>query len=298
MSLDWYKPIESDLKEVTQLNESSPIALFIPGLTGDSQTEYIKTLIPQAQAHGFRCVGLNNRGRGGMELLTAKLYCGANCEDLELVLKHLKTKYPNSKIVATGISLGGGILCRYLVRSGSSSLVDFAMLYSVCWDFMAICETMEEPVLNMALNRHLAASVVHLVKEQKHLFAPLDKIDFDNVMKSRTIGEFDSRFTCKMWGFDKLGEYYCEATNKGQLHKIKVPTLCVSAADDMFSPKPFLPIQEITKSSHVAVVVTERGGHIGFMDGFFPFGTFYLERLARQVFEALSSLEDVRRDLS
>lgn len=40
-------------------DESKPIAVFIPGLTGDSQTEYIKSLIPYAQSCGYRYVTHN-----------------------------------------------------------------------------------------------------------------------------------------------------------------------------------------------------------------------------------------------
>lgn len=42
-----------------------------------------------------------------MKLTTARLYCAANCDDVEIVFEHLRDKYPKSKIVATGVSLGG-----------------------------------------------------------------------------------------------------------------------------------------------------------------------------------------------
>ncbi|XP_074602783.1 phospholipase ABHD3-like [Brevipalpus obovatus] len=284
VSLDWYEgPPHKDGS-----NENHrPIALFLPGLTGDSQTEYIKSLVPNAHALGYRAVAFNNRGRGGMKLLTARLYCAANCEDLECMLRHIKRKYPKAKIVATGVSLGGIVLCRYLVQSRANSLVDAAMLISVCYDLNAGCDSMSRPGLNMALNQHLARSLSRVVQQHAEVLEPLEQINYKEVLKSRTLRDFDERFTIKMWGFRTSAQYYQEASSKEKIGLIRVPTLCVNAADDMFAPIHSLPIEEVKKSTNVALVVTQRGGHIGFMEGLFPMLPFYSERLSKQYLEAL-----------
>lgn len=72
MSLDWY----DDPWASEETSTTKPVALFVPGLTGDSQTEYIKSLIPHVQQCGFRCVGFNNRGRGGMKITTPRVSGG------------------------------------------------------------------------------------------------------------------------------------------------------------------------------------------------------------------------------
>lgn len=46
----------------------SPIVIILPGLTGCSQTEYVKGLIFTACKMGIRVVVFNNRGLGGMKL--------------------------------------------------------------------------------------------------------------------------------------------------------------------------------------------------------------------------------------
>lgn len=106
MSLDWYDPLRIEKDEFTEDEDRRPIALFFPGLTGDSQTEYIKSIIPNAHSVGYRTVAFNNRGRGGMKIKTPRLYCANNIDDMDEVLRHIKSKYPNARIVATGISLG------------------------------------------------------------------------------------------------------------------------------------------------------------------------------------------------
>lgn len=107
------------------------------------------------------------------------------------------------------------------------------------------------------------------------------------MLKSRTIKEFDSSFTSIHFGFENVHKYYEKATLHNKLHKIEVPTLCLSAADDPFQPLEAIPIKGAEESSHVAIVVTARGGHIGFLDGIWPgHKDQYMARIFAQYFAA------------
>lgn len=59
VALDW---LESNC------SEDSPLILILPGLTGESQAEYIKCLVTAANRIGIRTVVFNNRGLGGLTL--------------------------------------------------------------------------------------------------------------------------------------------------------------------------------------------------------------------------------------
>jgi abhydrolase domain-containing protein 1/3 len=216
---------------------------------------------------------------------------------LIVALEQIKTKYPKAQIVATGVSLGGIVLSRYLIESGEQSLVDTAILISVAWDFAMGSDSMERTGLNMALNQHLVKALVAIVEENKEVLEPVKHINYQEVIQSKTLREFDERFTAKMWGYKSCKEYYYDASNKGKLNRIKVPALIITAADDMFAPLETLPIEEISEVKNIAMVVTQRGGHIGFMEGLLPVLPFYSERLAHQFFESLAKLRDFRRDL-
>jgi len=47
---------------------TSPIVIFLPGLTGASHAEYVKCLVIKAEKVGIRCVIFNYRGLGGIKL--------------------------------------------------------------------------------------------------------------------------------------------------------------------------------------------------------------------------------------
>lgn len=67
-----------------------------------------------------------------------------------------------------------------------------------------------------------------------------------------------------------MDDYYTDATLHNKLQYISVPLLCLSAADDPFQPLEAIPIKAAEDCSHVAIVITARGGHIGFLEGWWP----------------------------
>jgi abhydrolase domain-containing protein 1/3 len=86
------------------------------------------------------------------------------------------------------------------------------------------------------LNSHLATALCNTVKKYDILFKEEHEWNMENVLKSKTIKEFDSRFTSIHFGYGSVDNYYAEATLHNKLHRINVPTLCLSAADDPFQP--------------------------------------------------------------
>lgn len=116
----------------------SPLIIILPGLTGESQAEYIKCLVIAAQQIGIRTVVFNNRGLGGITLKTPRLYCAANCEDLYEVVNHVSQLNPNIRLGATGISMGGLILGNYLSEHSEQArkLLSAAKIISVPWDVL------------------------------------------------------------------------------------------------------------------------------------------------------------------
>lgn len=119
MALDWL---------VKGCAEDAPIIIILPGLTGESQAEYIKCLVSQANERGMKCVVFNNRGLGGLALKTPRLYCACNCEDLSEVVNHVHKRYPEVKKGATGISMGGLILGKKEIQK--SCLLAYFSSYS------------------------------------------------------------------------------------------------------------------------------------------------------------------------
>ncbi|KAL0124745.1 hypothetical protein PUN28_006536 [Cardiocondyla obscurior] len=251
---------------------TSPIVIILPGLTGGSQAEYVKCLVSVAKKNGIRCVIFNNRGLGGLELKTPRTYNAANFDDLSEIIEHVKKLHPFAPLGATGISMGGLILGNYLAQKGQTARTKLraCLIISVPWNVFAAMKSTEENYFNLMLNKYLLNNLCRTI--QRHHTSDIGpfNVDIDTVLKSQTIREFDSNFTTRHFGYKNVDEYYSNATLHDKLHLIQVPTLCLSAADDPFQPLQAIPLKEISETKNVAVVVTSRGGHIGFLEGVWP----------------------------
>lgn len=270
---------------------TSPIVIILPGLTGASNTDYIKCLVSAAYEYKIKCVIFNNRGLGGVKLKTARTYCASNCEDLQEVIEHVKKLYPDVPLGATGISMGGLILGNYLAQNGAAAktMLTGCFLISVPWNVFAATKSIEDNYINLMLNKRLASNLCRTVKKYHvSLESGLKNVNMKNVLRSRTIREFDTNFTAKQFGFKDVEEYYQKATLHDKMHLIKVPVLCLNAADDPFQPFEAIPLKEFSKSKNIAIVVTPRGGHIGFLEGLWPMKKEqYIGKLFRQFFGLL-----------
>uniref|UniRef100_A0A224XHT1 Putative alpha/beta hydrolase n=1 Tax=Panstrongylus lignarius TaxID=156445 RepID=A0A224XHT1_9HEMI len=279
--LDWMDPDEN-------CPSNTPTIIILPGLTGASHADYVKGLVLAARNIGIRTVVFNQRGIGGIGLKTPRTYCASNVEDVVEVVAHVREVCAGAPLAGTGISMGGLILGNYLAGvEDSESHLTCAMLISVPWNVFIGVESIEQPIVNLMLNRHLASCLCNIVKNVRHIMEPGPYV-IDDVLKSKTIREFDSKFTIKQFGYKDVDDYYAHASIHNKIHKFKVPVLCLSAADDPFQPYDGIPVEAANKLENIGIVITSRGGHIGFMEGIWPLHrNQYMFKLFAQFFESM-----------
>lgn len=264
IGLDWLPKFAAQDNSASQ-TDIQPTVLILPGLTGSSAENYVIGLAHQVERLGYRCVVFNNRGQGGVPLKTARTYCAANTDDLTTVIKHLKKRYPESPIIAVGVSLGGLILTNYLAKTGHDSQLLAAMTISAPWNVFESAASLELPLNYLFFNRHLAGNLVQSVMKNGQVFQEV--CDLAAVSQSRTIREFDESFVAHQFGYASANHYYEAATIHCKIPQIKTMLVALNAADDVFSPGYAIPTDSIRKSAHVAAIVTERGGHCAFLEG-------------------------------
>lgn len=244
--------------------------------------------MPFVKSNGFRCCVLNNRGRSG-PLKTPKLYCVSNCEDLDYVSKYLKSKYKCSRLLVVGLSLGANVLVCYLAEKKEKSLIDAAMCISPCFNFFECYTKLESNFMYRFLNRHLAGLVKDVIFENQSVLQLNKNLDFDLIEKARTLKDLDFCFNIKMWGFKTVDSYLEHSSLITKIESIKVPTLVLTSEDDMFTPS--IPIEKFEKSTHAALVLTNKGGHVAFMDRIVLNPVFYGEKLCKQFIDGLIDLD-------
>jgi abhydrolase domain-containing protein 1/3 len=118
----------------------------------------------------------------------------------------------------------------------AKEILTAAKIISAPWDVEKGAISIAKPYLNSMLNSHLASALCNTVKKYDILFKDEYEWKMEKVLQSKTIKEFDSSFTSIHFGYGNVDNYYRQATLHNKIHKIKVPTLCLSAADDPFQP--------------------------------------------------------------
>ncbi|XP_069584736.1 protein ABHD1 isoform X7 [Ranitomeya imitator] len=277
ISLDW---IDNDESSQFPDSASRPTIILLPGLTGNSQQSYILHLVSQACSDGYRCVVFNNRGFGGEKLLTHRTFCAANTEDLSRVVSHVYSCLPAAPLVAVGVSIGGMLLLNYLAATGQRSQLCAALVFSTPWNVFVSTASLEQPLNYRLFNRSLVITLRDTVNKFRDIIGKV--LDVDHILQSRSIREFDERYTSVVFGYGSCDEYYRNASPHDKLQKIKTPVMCLNAADDPFSPSEAFPLDEASSHPYVALLVLNHGGHIGFLEGPFPHHQRYMNRAFSQ----------------
>ncbi|KAK7826882.1 hypothetical protein U0070_026478 [Myodes glareolus] len=154
--------------------------------------------------------------------------------------------------------MGGMLLLNYLGKIGSKTPLMAAATFSVGWNTFACSESLEKPLNWLLFNYYLTTCLQSSVKKHQHMF--VKQIDMDQVMKAKSIREFDKRFTSVMFGYRTIDDYYTDAT---------------------------IPIETAKQNPNVALVLTSYGGHIGFLEGIWPRQCTYMDRVFKQFVQAM-----------
>jgi hypothetical protein len=102
--------------------------------------------------------------------------------------------------------------------------------------------------------------------------------DFERRAAAADFWTFDDRITAPLHGFAGADDYYRRSSCRQYLGGIAVPTLILHARDDPFLPPEAIPTPAEAPPA-VTLEVQPTGGHVGFIEGRWPWRPeYWLER--------------------
>ncbi|XP_016539026.2 embryogenesis-associated protein EMB8 isoform X1 [Capsicum annuum] len=270
IALDWLTKVDVEKPSIERLDgvqrdDKSPILLVVPGLTSDSDSAYIKHLTFKMTKRGWNVVVSNHRGLGGVPVTSDRFYNAAWTEDVRKVIDHLHTQYHQAPLFVVGLSLGATVLVNYLGEEGFNTAIAGAAVICSPWDLLICDRFINRRLVQKFYNRALTIGLIDYAKRHQTVMSRL--ADWEGIVKSRTVRDFDHSSTCVLAGLETADTYYRKATCTSYIGNVTVPLLCISALDDPVCTREAIPWDECRANKNVVLATTHHGGHLGYFEG-------------------------------
>jgi predicted alpha/beta-fold hydrolase len=216
------------------------------------------------------------RGCGDEPNHAPRFYHSGETTDLAFVLDRLIRENPHVPIVLAGVSLGGNVLLKFLGEREAElpRQLRAAAVISVPFDLERGSRFIATGISRI-YDRHFLRTL--RPKAMAKLARYPDLFDGSRLERAKSIYDFDDAVTAPVHGFADAHDYYSRSSSLGWISRVRVPTLLLSALDDPFLPADVLSeVREIADVNNALTVeFTNRGGHVGFVAGRWPWRPFY-----------------------
>lgn len=252
--------------------DDAPRLLLLHGLEGSSYSVYVQGLLDLAARAGFRASVLNfrycARDEGDLRRCIPnerpRLYHSGETSDFDFVARTLAAR-DGRPLLAAGASLGGNVLLKWLGEHPKDATVAAAATLSVPYDLAAGDLYMASFPTNLYVRGFVKTLTAKAEDLMRRFPEAAERIDLPRARRAYTFREFDAAATAPLHGFSGADDYYTRSSCLPFLAGITTPTLCISALDDPFLPPEATRRARDAASSAVRFVVTDRGGHAGFV---------------------------------
>ena len=276
----WETP-DGDFVEIVRLAmrnsaPESPRVLLLHGLEGGAHSHYAKAMFREAEARGWGADLLLFRTCGSEPNKLPRSYHSGETSDPAFVIERIGRDFPDAPLGILGVSLGGNVLCKLLGEWGEDAPahVRGAVAMSTPFDLARASRHIGRG-FGAVYERSFLRSLVPKALGKIGRHAELDALR--TVSTARTLWEFDDRFTAPLHGFRDAADYYARASSLPYLSRIRIPTLLLNAVDDPFLPRAVLEEVVAVAEGNAALELEfpERGGHVGFTGGRWPWRPWY-----------------------
>ncbi|WP_420635236.1 YheT family hydrolase [Candidatus Palauibacter sp.] len=243
-------------------DEPVGVCLLLHGLEGSARSGYMMSTSEALAAGGIQAVALNFRSCSGEPIRLPRAYHSWQTDDIERALTWLSERYPGVPRTSVGFSLGGNALLNLLGRDQGDSGLVAAVVVSVPYDLSASATVLDRGPIRLYGRRFLRS----LRSKAREKAARFPEIVVPEAASARTLREFDDLLTAPLHGFRDAADYY-ERCSSGQfVGSVTIPVLLIHSRDDPLAPVASMPLETIRRRPNLSLHLTERGGHVGFLD--------------------------------
>ncbi len=263
--------LDLDWADAAPLASDAPLVFILHGLASHSSSLYIKTLIDEILKRGWRAVVMNARGQSGEPNRLNVTHHAGRSQDLDFALKHTVRVSKAEKIYPVGFSLGANLLLKWLGENPAQipSQIKKAVGVSGSYDLLKTSTALDTNGFNRNIYVRSMLNYLKPLAYEKEARFP-GSLNLPAIQAASTFKVYDREVTAKLNGFKDEMDYWEKSSAMNYAAQIQTPTLIIHAANDPFLPEKDFPHAKLTQSPHVKILMTQDGGHLGFVSGKWP----------------------------
>ena len=269
--------------------QSKVLIIIVPGITGSCDEKYAIDLVSMLSKHGYRSVVYQTRLSGKKLVLPSEGHVDL-VDDFRITMDYVKEKNKGLKLFGIGHSYGANLLVNYLgTHTDDKAFIGGVSLANPYNFLLAECKARRSPV-DKALAGFLQETVS---RSKKELTEAIDfKLNMEELQIYKTMRVFDENITIKMYGYETADEYYWGISSCRKTRLVKVPLFMLQAEDDPIAEAKAFIKEDIEKNPNVLLMMTPKGGHQGWIEGFFSLRRWYLQPVVEFV-NAVVDIADI-----
>lgn len=268
--------------------EPSGIIVMFHGLEGSIRSHYANDMMANLSVNGWQVVMMHYRGCSGVPNLKPRGYHSGETGDPSFFLDWLNQKFPQLPKVAVGFSLGGNMLLKLLGENPAQKWLNAAIAISSPLKLSECAKSINHG-FSRVYQKYLLNSIKTTLRKKMSFidYRKLIQLTSDDVDDITSFAQFDEKVTAPLHGFEDANDYYEKCSAYHFLSAIHCPTLVLHSIDDPFMNHLVVPKEE-ELARNVTLELSERGGHVGFMQGsVFSPKVWLHERVKRYVSDVL-----------
>ena len=246
--------------------DSGPLVIVFHGLEGSIESHYAMNVMNCIHERGWRGVFVHFRGCSGEYNRLKRNYHSGETGDIALVIGEMHRRYPGVPLAAVAYSLGGNALLKFLGEASPSNHLACAVCVSVPFLLDNGARRLEKGFSR--IYQHYLIGRLHRKMKEKYAGEKFG-VKTAGIEKMNTFRLLDDAYTAPIHGFDGVDDYYQRCSSRQFMKHITTPTLVIHAEDDPFLTPGAIPAEN-ELGSGVTLELSKGGGHVGFIEGKYP----------------------------
>ncbi|GMU42598.1 MAG: alpha/beta fold hydrolase [Xanthomonadales bacterium] len=254
--------LQGFLSVQSALPRARGLVVLLHGWEGSVLSSYLMVSAGRLLAAGFDVFRLHFRDHGDTHHLNEDLFHSCRIAEVVGAVRAVQQRFAPRRLLVAGFSLGGNFALRIALRAPAAG-IELAGALAVCPPINPAASLQQIEEAPWMYERYFIAKWTDSLRRKQALFP--QRYDFSAWLKKPTLRDLTTRLVEQYSGYASLAAYFDGYSITGErLAGLRVPATIVTAKDD-----PVIPVGDyhgLGVSPSTEVILTEHGGHCGFIE--------------------------------